>query len=111
MEKRRTLSVRRSKTICGLLAQLLSDLFGEVLLLLLDALALLKADGVLEGNGAAQSLGNGGDILLHGHGVILHELLLQQAVLLVELAQLTGDDALLDLLGLCLLYTSDAADD
>ena len=28
--KRRTLSVRRSKTICGLLAQLLSDLFGEV---------------------------------------------------------------------------------
>ncbi|GAA6306605.1 hypothetical protein F260042K2_24340 [Flavonifractor plautii] len=30
MEKRRTLSVRRSKTICGLLAQLLGDLFGEV---------------------------------------------------------------------------------
>ena len=30
MEKRRTLSVRRSKPICGLLAQLLSDLFGEV---------------------------------------------------------------------------------
>ena len=30
MEKRRTLSVRRSKTICGLLAQLLGDLPGEV---------------------------------------------------------------------------------
>ena len=30
MEKRRTLSVRRSKPICGLLAQLLGDLPGEV---------------------------------------------------------------------------------
>ncbi|MDB7896652.1 hypothetical protein, partial [Flavonifractor plautii] len=30
MEKRRTLSVRRSKPICGLLAQLLGDLLSEV---------------------------------------------------------------------------------
>ncbi|WP_207749565.1 hypothetical protein, partial [Flavonifractor plautii] len=30
MEKRRTLSIRRSKPICSLLAQLLGDLPGEV---------------------------------------------------------------------------------
>ena len=39
-------------------------------------------------------------MLLHGDLVLLHESLLHQAVLLVELAQLAHDDAFLDLLGL-----------
>ncbi|CAN3971143.1 Ribosome hibernation promoting factor, partial [Dysosmobacter welbionis] len=76
------------------------DLLSEVLLLLLDALALLKADGVLEGHLSACGLGGGGDILLHAHGVVLHELLLQQAVLGVELVQLAHDDLLPHGLGL-----------
>ena len=56
-----------------LLAQvhLRSDLFGEVLLLFLNALALFKAGGVLQGNRAALGLCHGGYILLHAHGIVL----------------------------------------
>ena len=77
-----------------------SDLSSEVVLLLLDALALLEADSALEGDGAAQSLGSAGDVLLDGELVVLDELLLQQAVLSIELVQLTLNDLDLDLLGL-----------
>ncbi len=70
----------------------LGDFFGEVLLLLLDALALLEADSILQLDLAAQLLGALGDILLNGQLAILDELLLQQAVLGVELVQLALDD-------------------
>src|SRR5699024_5565447 len=72
-----------------------SDLGSEVILLLLNALALLKANSILEGDSAAQLLGGGGNILLHGHGVVLDKLLLEQAVLSIELVELTNNNVLL----------------
>ena len=42
------------------------DFGGEVFLLLLDALAPLEADEGLDGDLAAQLLGDGGHVLLHG---------------------------------------------
>ena len=79
-----------------------SDLSGEVLLLLLDALAGLEANGIHELDGAAQLLGGVGDILLHAalEDIAADELHLHQAVLLVELVHLAHDDLLLDGLGL-----------
>ncbi len=82
------------------LAQLLGDLFGEVLFLLLQALALLEAIEGLHLDGATHFLGHLGHVLLHGDLVLLHEGLLHQAVLLIELAQLAHDDAFLHLVGL-----------
>ena len=53
---------------------------------------------------AAEFLCGGVDILLHAHGVVLDVRLLQEAVCLVELADLAVDHLLLDLLGLlCVL--------
>ena len=52
------------------------DLGGEVVLLLLDALAGLEPGVGLDGDLAAQLLGNGGDVLLHGDLVLLDEGLL-----------------------------------
>ena len=79
-----------------------SDLGGEVLLLLLDALAGLEANGGDELHGTAQLLGGVGNVVLHGalEQVAADELHLQQAVLLVELVHLAHDDLLLDLGGL-----------
>ena len=67
-----------------------SDFCSEVFLLLLDALALFKADSVDELDLAAKLLGSGGHVLLNGDSAILDERLLEQAVLLVELVDLAG---------------------
>ena len=66
------------------------------------ALALLEANGVHEVDLAAELLGGVGDILLDraGEHVAADELLLEQAVLRIELVELAHDDLLADLLGL-----------
>ena len=52
------LSFFRRYSVLGLALDHLGDLLSEVLLLLLDAFALLKADGIHEGDLAAQLLGS-----------------------------------------------------
>ena len=88
------LSFFRRYSVLGLALDHLGDLLSEVLLLLLDAFALLKADGVHEGDLAAQLLGSVSDILLDSAGehIAADKLLLQQAVLGVELVHLAHDD-------------------
>ena len=76
------------------------DFSGEIVDLLLDALALLKANGVDKLHGAAQRLGSAVHILLDRDAAVLDERLLQEAVLLEELVHLAGGDLLLDLQGL-----------
>ena len=60
----------------SLLCQL-SDLLSEVLLFLLDALALLEAHGILQGDGTAQFLSGGIHILLHSDVTVLDKGLLE----------------------------------
>lgn len=77
-----------------------SDLSRKVLLLLLDALALLEANGGVEADLAAQRLGSVVHILLDGDVAVLDEGLLKQAVLGIELVELAHDNLFLDLIGL-----------
>ena len=84
----------------GSAVHLCSDFRSEVFLLLLDALASLKANSVNELDLAAELLGRGVDVLLDRDAAILDERLLQEAVFFVELVQLAGSDLFLDLLGL-----------
>jgi len=82
------------------LAGQLGDFGSEVVFALLDAFALVIAVEAGDGDLAAQSLGGLFNILADGDAVVLDIEHLQQAVVLVVLAKLAGDDAFQHLLGL-----------
>lgn len=92
--------LQRCKTSWLGLAQRLGDLSGEVVLLLLDALAHFDASDSADGQAGTGLLARLGDDVLNLQLVVLHPQLIHQAVVLEELLDLAGDDLVPHVLGL-----------